>query len=61
MIFLGLVLLLIGFFLPFVMLLRILEPTLLLSFVAYLSSLAGLVLGLIGLALYSRAERQGRG
>ncbi len=54
----GFLLLLMGVLLPFLMVLRILEPTLLLGFASYLSSLAGLVIGLVGLALYSRSERR---
>jgi len=41
------------------MLLKMLESTLLLNFLAYLSSLFGLVIGVIGLVLYSQARRRG--
>lgn len=57
LILLGLVLLLIGVLLPFVMVLRILEPTLLLNFLAYFASFFGLVFGMIGLLTYSREHR----
>lgn len=56
---LGFVLLLIGFLLPFFMVLRVLESTLLLNFVAYLSSLFGLFIGLVGLVQYGQSRRQG--
>jgi len=59
MIILGFVLLVLGFVLPFLMLLKMLESTLLLNFLAYLSSLFGLVIGVIGLVLYSQARRRG--
>ena len=60
LILLGFVLLMIGVCLPFLMLLQLLESTLFLSFVAYLSSVAGLVIGIAGAALYTRSERQRR-
>lgn len=58
MILLGLVLLVIGFILPFAMVLRALESTLLLNFFAYLSSVIGLVLGLLGLILRAGSQRR---
>jgi hypothetical protein len=45
---LSFVLILAGFLVPFLMVLRVLEPGLLVSFSAYFSSLVGLVLGLYG-------------
>lgn len=57
MMLLGFSLLLLGFVLPFLMVLRILEPTLLLGFVAYLTSLLGLVIGVIGIVFYSHTRR----
>jgi hypothetical protein len=59
LIFLGFVLLLIGVLLPFLMVLQILGPSILLSFLAYLSSLGGLVIGLVGITMYSRSEKRG--
>ncbi|HXF62979.1 MAG TPA: hypothetical protein VNK95_15245 [Caldilineaceae bacterium] len=50
---LGFILLLLGFLSIFGMVIRLLEPSLALSFLAYASSSAGLLLGLAGLALYS--------
>jgi len=58
----GLALLIIGVVLPFVMVVRLVTPTLLLSFVSYASSTAGFIMGFIGLAQYGgtrkRSERQ---
>jgi len=56
MIVLGFVLLVIGFILPFAMVMRALESTLLLNFFAYLSSIIGLVLGLLGLVLHTSSR-----
>ena len=53
----GLVLLLIGAILPFVMVIRLVTPTLVLSFISYACSTAGLVLGFIGIAQHVRARR----
>lgn len=58
MILIGFVLLVIGFILPFAMVLRVLESTLLLNFFAYLSSIIGLVLGLLGLILHASSQRR---
>jgi hypothetical protein len=54
---LGFIMLLGGFALPFLMIIQLLEPTFLLILLAYLSSVGGLVIGVIGSALYIR-ERQ---
>jgi hypothetical protein len=48
MISLGFVLVLAGFVLPFLMVMRVIQPSLALSFVSYGASIAGLILGLIG-------------
>lgn len=50
----GFGLLLAGFLLPFLMVLRLLEPGLALSFLAYSSMLLGLILTLCGAFLYAR-------
>ena len=57
MMIIGFILLVIGFVLPFVMVLRLIEPTLLLGFVSYLTSLVGLVIGLMGVVFYGRVQR----
>jgi hypothetical protein len=52
----GFVLILIGFLVPFLMVLQILEPSLMLTFSAYGASLVGLVLSLYGLSHYSSSR-----
>lgn len=51
---LGLGLLLLGFLLVYLMVLRLLDPGFMLSFLAYAASLIGLVLGLIGVINHGR-------
>lgn len=53
---LSFVFLLVGFLVPFLMVLQLLEPGLVLSFAAHFLSLAGLVLGLYG-AFYHSSSR----
>lgn len=53
----GFVLVLFGFVAPFLMVTRIVEPNLFLSFASYGASVVGLFLGLIGAALYVRIRR----
>jgi len=55
---LGFVLVLIGFALPFLMVVRIIPSSLILSFISYAASVIGLFLGLIGAALYVRTYRK---
>lgn len=50
----GFVLLVIGVLLPFLIILQVLESTFFLNFVAYLSSVSGLFLGVIGAAMYMK-------
>jgi hypothetical protein len=47
-------LLVLGFILPFLMILRVIPSTFFLNFLAYTSSVIGLVMGLIGIAVYRR-------
>lgn len=54
----GLILLLIGFMLPLLMVLGLLPSTFLLNFIAYATSVSGLLLGMIGAAFYARIHRQ---
>ena len=56
---LSFLLLLTGFFIPFLMVLQLLEPGLTLSFAAHFLSLAGLVLGLYGAFSHSSRRRDG--
>ena len=53
----GFVLVLLGFVLPFLMVVRVLESTLFLNFLSYGASVGGLFLGLIGAAMYVRIRR----
>lgn len=48
------VLLLLGAVVPFLMVIRVVQPSFALSFFSYAVSLVGLVLGLIGVAQYGR-------
>lgn len=50
----GLALLLVGVILPFLMMLRVLQPSFFLSFLSYGASVSGLLLGIIGAATYRR-------
>jgi membrane associated rhomboid family serine protease len=53
----GFVLVLLGFVGPLLMVLRIIQPNLALSFISHGASVAGLFLGMLGGALYVRKER----
>lgn len=48
------VLLLLGLLLPLFMVLGVLPSTFFLNFLAYAASLSGMILGMIGIVLYSR-------
>ncbi len=54
----GFVLLLLGFVLPFLMLLGYIPSTFFLNFFSYSASTLGLLLGFIGIALYMRRNRK---
>lgn len=54
---LGMVLMLLGIMLPFMMVIKVLESTFFLNFFAWGASVAGLSLGTIGFALWSRNRR----
>jgi di/tricarboxylate transporter len=47
----GLVLVLAGFVLPFLMVMRLIQPNFALSFLSYAASTIGLFLGMIGIAM----------
>jgi len=53
----GFFLVLFGAVVPFLMVMRIIESSFILNFLSYGASMAGLVLGLIGAALYVRTHR----
>jgi hypothetical protein len=54
----GFVLVLIGFLLPALMTLRVIESTFFLNFFSYAASISGLMLGIIGAAIYTRINRK---
>ena len=54
---LGILLMLLGIALPFLMLIKVLESTFFLNFFAWGASVAGLALGTIGFAMYSRGRK----
>lgn len=58
LIFVGFIGLVIGVVLPFLMIIRIIEPTLLLNFLAYVASFGGLVVGIAGAVLYWQDTRR---
>ena len=51
---LGFVLVVLGFLLPLLMVMQIIEASFLLTFIAYIASFTGLILGIIGAAYYTR-------
>lgn len=56
---LGLALLLAGATLPFLMVIRVLDASFVLSFFAYGTSVVGIALGLIGIARHGHSSRHG--
>jgi hypothetical protein len=58
LILIGLVLVILGAVLPFLMVLHVLESTYFLNFFSYACSLVGLFLGVIGSASYVRQRRK---
>ena len=59
LILIGFVLVVVGAVLPFLMVMRVVEPTFFLSFLSYGASMIGLFLGFIGATMYVR-ERRGK-
>jgi hypothetical protein len=55
---LGVVLMLLGIVLPFLMVIAVLESTFFLNFFSWGASVAGLALGTIGFALWSRNSKR---
>jgi hypothetical protein len=55
---LGFVLVFVGFIIPLLNVLRVLEASLLLSFLSYGASVGGMLLGAIGAAQYVRKRRE---
>ncbi|MDT8306804.1 MAG: hypothetical protein RRC07_12780 [Anaerolineae bacterium] len=56
----GLVGLVTGVVLPFLMVIRVIEPSFLLSFISYAASVVGMFLGFLGAFSYARTERAKR-
>ncbi|MCX6036066.1 MAG: hypothetical protein NTV38_14020 [Chloroflexi bacterium] len=54
----GFALVVLGVVLPFLMVLHILESTFFLNYFSYTASLVGLILGIIGSALYVRLKKK---
>ena len=55
---LGLFLMFLGIVLPFLMIIQVLNSTFFLNFFSWSASVAGLALGTIGFAMYSRNKRE---
>lgn len=55
---LGVILMLLGIALPFLMVIQVLESTFFLNFFSWGASVAGLALGTIGFALWSKNRRE---
>ena len=55
---LGLVLMLLGIILPFLILIKVLESTFFLNFFAYGASVGGLFLGIIGVSYWVRIRKE---
>lgn len=52
----GFLLVVAGFVLPFLMVMRIIPPNWILSFVSFAASVSGVMLGLVGAALWTRID-----
>jgi positive regulator of sigma E activity len=52
--FLGIVLVFLGFLLPFLMVTQVIKSTLFLNFFSFIASVLGLFLGFVGAAMYTR-------
>ena len=55
---LGVILMLLGIILPFLMVIHVLESTFFLNFFSWGASVTGLAFGTIGFALYSKIKRE---
>jgi hypothetical protein len=53
----GFILVLFGFLVPLLMVIKIIEASFILGFVSYGASISGLLLGIIGAAWYSRLSK----
>jgi hypothetical protein len=57
-IFIGFLMVLFGFLVPFLMVIKVMEPSYFWGFLSYAVSVAGLFLGIIGSSLYVRVHRK---
>jgi len=57
LILIGFVLLLLGFVIPFLIVVRVIPSTFFLNFLSYAASMLGLFLGMIGAVMYVRIHR----
>lgn len=57
MMFIGFIMLVVGVVVPFLMTILVIQPSFLLGFLSYFSSILGLVIGTIGAALYVRESQ----
>ena len=58
MILIGIVLMLVGWVLPFLMVLQVLASSYALNFFSYIAQISGLFLGIIGAAMYVRLKKK---
>ncbi len=58
LIILGTILLLIGVLLPFLMVTKVIEPTMALSFLSHISSISGMIVGFWGVINYHSASNK---
>ena len=58
LIFIGFLLVLFGFVAPFLMVLGVVKSTFALNFISYAASVGGLFMGMLGVAMYTRAQRK---
>jgi uncharacterized membrane protein len=58
---LGFVLVVLGFVLPFLMMIQVIPTTFFLALVSYLASFIGMILGIIGVAFYVREKDRDEG
>lgn len=57
MMIIGTLLMLAGVIFPFLMVTKVLESTFFLNFFSYIASVLGMLIGIIGFALYGRSQR----
>jgi heme/copper-type cytochrome/quinol oxidase subunit 4 len=58
LILIGFALMIVGWALPFLMVLQVLESSFALNFLSYIAQVSGLFLGIIGVAMYVRLKKK---